>query len=68
MGLFGVTALFDPEAMVEVMGIAVLQTVTRPASHPTSTASCTTQTPRSPPTTLEPIARAGTPGRVEPRR
>jgi enamine deaminase RidA (YjgF/YER057c/UK114 family) len=25
MGLFGVTALFDPEAMVEVMGVAVLQ-------------------------------------------
>jgi enamine deaminase RidA (YjgF/YER057c/UK114 family) len=24
MGLFGVTALFDPEAMVEVMGTAVL--------------------------------------------
>jgi len=24
MGLFGVTALFDPEAMVEVMGVAVL--------------------------------------------
>jgi enamine deaminase RidA (YjgF/YER057c/UK114 family) len=23
MGLFGVTALFDPEAMVEVMGVAV---------------------------------------------
>jgi enamine deaminase RidA (YjgF/YER057c/UK114 family) len=26
MGLFGVTALFDPEAMVEVMGIAVIAT------------------------------------------
>jgi enamine deaminase RidA (YjgF/YER057c/UK114 family) len=25
MGLFGVTALFDPAAMVEVMGVAVLQ-------------------------------------------
>ena len=25
MGLFGVSALFDPEAMVEVMGVAVLQ-------------------------------------------
>jgi enamine deaminase RidA (YjgF/YER057c/UK114 family) len=26
MGLFGVTALFDPAAMVEVMGVAVTQT------------------------------------------
>jgi enamine deaminase RidA (YjgF/YER057c/UK114 family) len=26
MGLFGVTALFDPAALVEVMGVAVLQT------------------------------------------
>jgi enamine deaminase RidA (YjgF/YER057c/UK114 family) len=25
MGLFGVSGLFDPEAMVEVMGVAVLQ-------------------------------------------
>ena len=25
MGLFGVTALFDPAAMVEVMGVAVIQ-------------------------------------------
>ena len=25
MGLFGVTALFDPAAMVEVMGVAVMQ-------------------------------------------
>jgi enamine deaminase RidA (YjgF/YER057c/UK114 family) len=25
MGLFGVTALFDPAAMVEVMGVAVVQ-------------------------------------------
>ena len=25
MGLFGVTGLFDPDALVEVMGVAVVQ-------------------------------------------